>query len=106
MEEGKRIIVSRHEGAIKWVKSKMEGNSEVQEHFSQTDIAGLGEGDRVIGNLPLPLIAAVMEQGAEFYLIVLPIARSERGTELSLSEMEAAGAKLIRVKHLDLEEVK
>lgn len=103
----KEIIISRHAGAIAWLR-EVRGlkAAAVAENFSANDIQELNEGDRVVGTLPITLVVEVLAQGAIFDLIVLPrLALSQRGSELSPTEMNDAGAKLIRVKGLELEEV-
>ena len=101
---GKDIIISRHPGAIKWLKEKLEEDCEVKEHFTSEDISELTGGDKVYGILPIPLVSEVLKKGADFYLISLPVvAFSERGNELTPEGMEKAGAKIMRVKTLTLE---
>ena len=108
MVDERNIIVSRHVGAIRWLKEKKDlENSEVAEHFSAEDIRDLTRGDKVYGTLPMPMVAEVLEREAEFFLIVLPgVAFSQRGNELSPDEMEKAGAKLLRVNAIELKEVR
>lgn len=108
MVDEKNIIVSRHAGAIRWLKEKKSlENSEIAEHFSAEDIQILAKGDKVYGTLPMPMVAEVLEQEAEFFLIVLPgVAFSQRGNELTPDEMEKAGAKLLRVNAIELEDVR
>jgi len=98
----KNIIVSRHKGAIEWLRSKkIEG--EVIEHLSTEDLTG---NERIYGVLPLPLIKEAMDKGCEVNILVLPaIAFGQRGQELTPEEMDKAGAKILRVKELTLEEV-
>jgi len=102
---GKTVIVTRHEGAIKWIRAK-GFDGEVVAHITEKDIESLKPGDIVIGVLPLQLIAEILSRGAEFILLSLPaVAFSDRGKELSPEEMDKAGAKLYRVKSVQLEEV-
>ena len=101
----KKIVISRHEGALDWLEKRL-GDITPLAHFSEEDIEALEAEDQVFGNLPLPLIDTILKKGAEFYLLSLPkIAFSERGKELTPEEMGEVGAKLIRVRHLKLEEV-
>ena len=103
----REVVVTRHEGAKKWVcEKKGLANAETVEHFSAEDIQNLREGDRVVGILPIPLVADVLRTGARFDLLVLPeLSREQRGHELTPDEMDAAGAKLMRVTALEMEEV-
>lgn len=95
-------IVSRHPGAIAWIKSKgFEG-----EQIAQFTPEMAQEGDTVIGVLPVPLIASVLNAGAQFILLSLPaVAFSERGQELTPDQMDAAGAKLHRITDICMEEI-
>jgi len=95
------IIVSRHPAAVRWIHSRGY-NGEIVEHFT----GNANPGDIVIGILPIPLIQQILSAGAEFILLSLPsIAFSERGQELSIEEMEAAGAVLHRVVSIEMEQV-
>ncbi len=95
-------IVTRHSGAIRWLQSRgIKG--EIIEHLDPDEIKS---GDEVYGILPVHLIHQLLEKGARVYLLVLPaLAFSQRGQELSPDEMEEAGAKIVEVKSLELEEV-
>lgn len=108
-------IVTRHEGAVRWLQSiGYEGQivDHVDEEFirnlkmGDTFIKNLKMGDTVVGVLPMPLVEAVLAQGAEFFLLALPqVAFSDRGREMSPEEMEKAGAQLFQVRRLTLERV-
>lgn len=88
------LIVTRHEGAKKWLLTKYN-NVRIVDHF---DIAMLGSVDLVVGVLPVQLIYEVNKRGIPFEALVLPnIAYSERGKTLSPKEMDDAGAKTLRV---------
>ena len=103
----REVVVTRHEGVKAWLREK-KGlmNAEIVEHFSTEDIRRLREGDRVVGILPMNLAKEVRDRGAQFDLIVMPeLTREQRGVELTPDEMDAAGAKLMRVTALELEEV-
>jgi len=102
----KTIIVSRHKGAIKWLESKgIKGW--IVEHIDNNIIEAIKEGYKVYGILPIPIIKQIMDKGAEAYLLALPnIAFSSRGKELTMEEMDKAGAKILKVSKLELKEVK
>lgn len=86
----KTVIITRHAGAIEWLKSKGYGG-EVMPHFN----GEVEEGATYIGVLPIPMIHHIINGGGRFILLTLPqIAFGERGQELSPEEMEAAGASL------------
>jgi len=102
----KTIIVSRHKGAIKWLESKgIKGW--IVEHIDNNIIEAIKEGYKVYGILPVPIIKQIMDKGAEVYLINLPaVALGQRGKELTVEEMDQAGAKIIKIDKLELQEVK
>ncbi len=100
-EEKKTWIISRHPGAIEWIRSHgIDG--EVIEHFDGSAIPG----NTYVGILPVNLIAKVLDNEAKFVLLVMPNLPAEaRGKELTSTMMDEFGAKLLWVKELVVEEV-
>ncbi len=87
----KTIIVTRHPGAVEWLRRKgFQG--EVIQHLAEIPT----EPTRVVGVLPLVLAYQLLAAGHEVYLIEFPVRNGPRGQELTAEEMEAAGAKLLR----------
>jgi len=90
------LIISRHAGAIEWLKQRgIEGRVIV--HATVDDIRG----EDVIGHLPLALASCA----ASVTTIDLPFLRPEqRGKDLSPEEMDEAGActRTFRVREVDL----
>jgi len=80
------LIVTRHAGAIKWLRLHgVEGD--VVSHVTPDDIRGRV----VVGNLPVALAALCSKYGA----VDLPDLRPEdRGRDLAPEEMDSAGAIL------------
>jgi len=99
---GKVFIVTRHPGAVAWLKSKgFEG--EVVAHLTPEMV---DEGDVVIGVLPVHLVAELKEKRARVIILVLPqVPPEKRGQELSPEEMDRFGARLLEVEELRLKEV-
>lgn len=98
------FIVTRHDGAAEWIKSK-RGEATVIAHMGDDDIAAIKPGDTVIGVLPLSLAASIHAAGGRLEAVDLPGLRpDQRGKELSPAEMDAAGATLVgyRVERLEL----
>ena len=94
-------IISRHPGAIAWLKSKGY-DGEVISHFESSEI-----GETYIGTLPIPIILNILENKGKFILLSLPaIAFSERGQELSPKEMDDAGAELFEIYSIDMKLIK
>ena len=87
-------FVSRHAGAIEWIKQQTQW--QIDQFVSHLDPAIIQANDVVLGTLPLHLAAEVCERGASFYFLTLPQQFSERGIEHSAESMWIAGAKLQR----------
>jgi len=91
-------IITRHPGAIAWIKSKGY-DGEVISQFESPD-----PGETYIGTLPLLMVKSIIDAGGKFILLSLPaVAFSDRGAELTPAEMELAGATLHRIKTLEME---
>lgn len=73
-------FVSRHPGAIAWIKSQSIMIDCFVEHL---DIAQISNGDTVIGNVPLHLAAQICAKGARLICLSVAVPASLRGHELS-----------------------
>jgi len=83
------VIVSRHSGAVEWLRQQGI-TGEVIPHVG--DAAQI-QGRIVVGALPLHLAA----ECAEVWAVDMPGLRPEqRGQDLTPSEMDAAGASITR----------
>jgi len=85
------LIVSRHPGAIAWLRANFPwlSDAEVRESVTASDV----EGRIVAGNLPLSLAALC----GEFYAIEFS-GPPPRGTEYTADDMTAANARLTRYR--------
>lgn len=91
----KTLIVSRHTGAKDWFNEKgFEG--EFVSHFTPEHLASLKPGDRIIGTLPIPLVAKVTKADVNYFNLSLNVPPEARGQELSPSDMDKFGARLDR----------
>lgn len=100
-KETDKIIISRHEGAVAWLREIKGVTGKVIPHFDEKVEV---KGKKVYGTLPVHLIKKIIDQEGEFYLINLPsVAFSQRGEELTPSEMEKAGAQLLKIKNIEME---
>jgi len=83
----KYIVVSRHAGAIEWLRRQgIEG--EVITHVTDPSVVA---GKVVVGNLPMHLAAAADRVG----VIAMPdLPAEKRGVDLTADEMENFGARL------------
>jgi CRISPR-associated protein Csx16 len=91
---GRTWFVSRHPGARDWACRRGLRWDAALEH---TDGLDLRPGDRVMGTLPCHLAAIVCAAGAEYWHLEVPLPREARGQELSADELEALGARLVRL---------
>lgn len=88
-------FISRHAGAVAWIESKGFHIDNFIANETPDFFAALQAGDVVIGNLPIALAAKVCAAGANYYDLALPNLPPEwRGLELTLDQMNQAGAEL------------
>jgi CRISPR-associated protein Csx16 len=80
------IIVSRHAGAVEWLRSQGIVGDVLSHVGDATQIAG----KRVIGALPLHLAVHAAAVGS----IDMVLRPEQRGQDLTAAEMEAAGASI------------
>lgn len=82
-------FVSRHPGAIAWVKQQDFALDQLLTHL---DASLIEAGDRVIGTLPIHLAARVCESGGRYFHLSLDLSAEKRGQELSIDELREYGA--------------
>jgi len=93
-------IVSRHKGAIEWLKNK-GFSGVVVDHISADMVKA---GDMVIGVLPLLLVHELVNMGVNVIILQLPeVPREQRGKELTVEDMNRYNAKVFKVNSLILE---
>ena len=85
------ILVSRHAGAIEWVKRQ---GIVVDRQVSHYDPESAQNGDIIIGTLPVHHIARICELGAHYLHLEIHIPEQLRGKELSADMLEQLGAQL------------
>lgn len=84
-------FISRHQGAIDWVKQQAIKIDRFEAHLDTTLIQ---ENDVVIGTLPIHLAAKVCQKGAKFYFLSINITPEQRGTELTHEQLISQGCSL------------
>ncbi|WP_077731421.1 CRISPR-associated protein Csx16 [Methylocaldum sp. 14B] len=84
-------LVSRHSGAHEWFAEQGVPVDVRLEHLNPEII---GDGDIVIGSLPVHLAAEVCAHGARYIHLVLDLSPEMRGKELTAEDMRKAGARL------------
>lgn len=73
-------FVSRHPGAIAWIKSQSVTIDCFVEHL---DVDQISSGDTVIGNVPLHLAAQICTKGARLICLSVSVPSALRGHELT-----------------------
>lgn len=87
----RRFLVTRHPGALQWLRSKGFHADEVVPHL---ELNRLRAGDVVVGTLPVHLAAQVCRRGARYFHLALEAPPEARGRELTPEDMERYGARL------------
>jgi CRISPR-associated protein Csx16 len=86
-------FVSRHPGAVAWVRGQGLHVHHWQQHL---DITAVRTGDIVAGTLPMHLAAQVCARGAHYLHLSLDMPAHWRGQELDADQLTQAGARLER----------
>lgn len=86
-------FVSRHPGALHWMK---KNNIHFDIQMNHFDPMMVQAGDVVIGSLPINLAAQICALGAEYQHLSLFVPKHARGKELSAEELDTYSAKLER----------
>lgn len=84
-------FISRHQGAIDWVKTQ---DLKIDHFVTHLDVNDIQEGDIVIGTLPIHLAAEVCAKGAKFYFLSINVNPEQRGQELSASQLQQQGCTI------------
>lgn len=84
-------LVSRHAAALRWLQAQGQPVDRVVAHLEPTAVYA---GDTVVGTLPIQAIADICSRGAHYLHLVLDLPEHMRGTELTLEQLDALGARL------------
>lgn len=87
----KTLVVTRHAGAVEWLKAKGFSECEVIAHFAPIMVQS---GDVVVGILPLNLVAEVNAKGGRFFALDMNVPSELRGVEMTAQLMDELGARL------------
>jgi len=88
---GGTYFVSRHPGAREWARRQ---DIQVDEFITHLDVERIGEGDTVIGSLPVNLAVEVCSRGASYLHLSLELPPELRGRELTADDLQALGARI------------
>ena len=86
-------FVSRHPGAVEWARRRGIRYDCQVPHLDPVNVAA---GDKVIGSLPVNLVATVCERGAEYWNLSLRVDSVDRGRELSADDLDRYHAAIER----------
>lgn len=99
---GATYIVSRHPGAVDWVRQRLSANDQPRVVDHVDDSMAFSPGDQVCGVLPMALAARICMQGARPLVIDLQVPPELRGRELSHAQLDALGASLVEYEVREL----
>ena len=91
VRHGRIWLVTRHKGAVDWVRRNGVCVDRLVDHL---DVEEIARGDMVIGVLPFHLAARVCARGARFFSLSLEVPPDYRGQELDADDLERFGARL------------
>ena len=95
-KKGTTWFVTRHAGALEWLRQEHEELAQGARHVAHFDVDAIEAGDVVIGVLPVNLIADVIDRGAEYHHLSMQVPAEARGKELAAEDMRAFGARIER----------
>lgn len=84
-------FISRHAGAVEWAESE---GFQVDQQLAHFEVEVVKPGDRVLGTLPINLVAEVNQRGGKYFHLTLNLPAERRGSELSAADMRTFGARL------------
>lgn len=87
------LVVTRHPGAAAWVQRVLGRPVRCVTHLHESELVA---GTRYYGVFPLNLAAAICTAGAECWAISLQVPPELRGQELTATQLDQLGARLVR----------
>lgn len=86
-------FVSRHKGALDWA---LHQGLTIDHWVDHIDPLTITTGDKVIGTLPIQVVAAICDRGALYWHLSLDLLPESRGQELTAAQMQRCHARLER----------
>ena len=83
-------FVTRHKGAIEWAR----GKGIEAEHIDHLDPSIVQVGDKILGTLPVSLVAEICARDARYFHLTVETPQDQRGRELTPEDLDAYGARL------------
>jgi CRISPR-associated protein Csx16 len=87
-------FVTRHRGAIEWLRRKGIAAT-IVEHL---DVGQVQPGDLVLGSLPVQIVALLNARGVRYMHLAYDTPHELRGQELSADDLERLGARLVEYR--------
>ncbi|MBU2003737.1 MAG: CRISPR-associated protein Csx16 [Gammaproteobacteria bacterium] len=84
-------FISRHPGAADWAESE---GFHVDQRLAHFDVTIVQPGDRILGTLPINLVAEVNARGGTYFHLTLELPAEARGKELTAEDMRTYRARL------------
>lgn len=84
-------FISRHAGAVAWAEAEGFHVDQRLNHFNPLIVE---PGDRILGTLPISLVAEVNARGGTYFHLTLELPADARGKELTAEDMRTYGARL------------
>jgi putative CRISPR-associated protein (TIGR02620 family) len=96
------LIISRHPHAVEWLELRGISGRLIEHATGEEGHPG----DSVYGPLPVDYVDKFLRRGLSVFFIALPkITLDQRKGELSVKEMDDAGACLMQVKSITLDPI-
>lgn len=86
-------FVTRHPGALDWLRANAPRPAVLIQHLSNLDT--IGPDDTVIGTLPINLVAEICRTGARYLHLQVDLPAHLRGVELTAEQLNKLGAHLV-----------
>lgn len=91
-EDMTTYFVTRHAGAVQWADTTALAYDVHLTHL--TNLSALGQGDVVIGTLPINMVYMLNQRGVRYIHLSLEIPPELRGVELDADQLVACKASL------------
>jgi len=85
------FFVTRHAGALDWARGQ---NITFDRHVTHLVPDEIGQGDSVLGSLPVHLAAEVCRRGARYFNLSLDLPEKLRGQELGAEALRQCQGRL------------
>lgn len=96
------LIITRHPAAVEWLRRRGISGSEIQHATGNEGRPG----DSVYGVLPVDYVDKFLKRGLSVFFVALPnLTLDARKGDLSVEDMDRAGARLYRVRSIEVEPV-